>query len=614
MWLRKLSAWSPKEIWRFDVDEMNLPVRREQVRARIALYPTMLGSQVMLAPLLVWLMWDKVGHDTLLGWLMLVLGIHLAEFVRWLRARGLTDNMQDCRDWNVRFIVNTSFVAIIWGAGWVAMFVPGDLGYQALLICVAMGMAAGAVTINPIHRPSLFLYLILFLSPLIVRVAMEGDRPHLILAFMLLTYVTFLLNAGIKLMLTFETSLRQRFEKESLLHELRAREEEIAIALDTAEQANRAKSKFLATASHDLRQPLQALRLFTEALQDVAKEPESQRLAGQIGKSVNALVDMFDDLLDVSRLDAGIIQPRWQHFELFDLFDRLYVDFEPLAKAKGLTLQLPYCNEKGMNGSPCDVIVYSDPFLLERMMRNLVSNAIRYTDKGQVEVTCRCLPEEVEIAVQDTGIGIRPEVLPHIFEEYYQVDNPHRDRRKGLGLGLAIVRRVEELLGYRVEVESVPEQGSIFKFSLKEGDASVLARPYVITQSRQDVSNKVIALVEDDADIREFTVEIMQEWGCRVFAGESGAAVLRQLDKAALRPDLLVCDFRLPDNQTALDVMRQMRDYWGELPVLIVTGDTGPEALQAIQQSGASLLHKPIAPTRLRSMMFLAMQGAGKPQ
>lgn len=605
---------SLRNIWRFDIDETNLPIRREQVRARIAMYPTMIGSQLMVAVLLVWMMWDVVAHDTLLGWMALVYAAHLFELTSWWRNKAVVDDVNSCRKWDMRFKLHTTFAAAAWGVGWIVMFIPSDLGYQALLICVAMGMSAGAVTINPIYRPALFIYLGVLLSPLIVRVAMEGDSTHWILAFMLLTYVGFLLDSGIKLMFTFESSLRQRFEKVALLRELRIREEKIAIALEAAEQANRAKSKFLATASHDLRQPLQALRLFTEALQDVAKEPESQRLAGQIGKSVNALVDMFDDLLDVSRLDAGIIQPRWQHFELSDLFDRLYVDFEPLAKAKGLTLNLPYCNEKGMNDLQCEVVVYSDPFLLERMMRNLISNAIRYTDQGTVEVKCRCLPEVVEICVQDTGIGIGPEVLPYIFEEYYQVDNPHRDRRKGLGLGLAIVRRVEELLGYRVEVESVPGQGSSFKFSLKKGEASVLARPYVITQSRQDVSNKVIALVEDDADIREFTVEIMQEWGCRVFAGESGAEVLRQLDKAALRPDLLVCDFRLPENETALDVMREMREYWGDLPVLIVTGDTGAETLQAIQQSGASLLHKPIAPTRLRSVMFLAMQGTGKSQ
>jgi len=410
---------SLRNIWHFEIDETNLPIRREQVRARIAMYPAMLGSQAMVAVSLVWMMWDVVAHDTLLGWLALIYGVHLFELVGWWRAKDIVDDVSSCRRWDVRFKFHTTIVAAAWSLGWIVMFIPADIGYQALLICVAMGMTAGAVTINPVHRPSMFIYLGVLLTPLIVRVAMEGDGTHWILAFMLLTYVAFLLNSGIKLMFTFESSLRQRFEKEALLHELRIREEEIANALETAEQANRAKSKFLATASHDLRQPLQALRLFTEALQDVAKEPESQRLAGQIGKSVNALVDMFDDLLDVSRLDAGIIQPRWQHFELFDLFDRLYVDFEPLAKAKGLALDLPCCNASGMKLLQCNAIVYSDPFLLERMMRNLISNAIRYTDKGMVEVKCQCLPEKVDICVRDTGIGIRTEVLPHIFEEYY---------------------------------------------------------------------------------------------------------------------------------------------------------------------------------------------------
>ncbi len=490
------------------------------------------------------------------------------------------------------------------------MFVPGDIGYQALLICAALGFSAAGVTINPVHRPSLFLYLVLLLGPLIVRLAWEDDRQHWFLAFMLLVFIGFLLHSAIKLMQTFELSLRQRFEKEALLQTLRAREEETAAALETAELANKTKSRFLATASHDLRQPLQALRLFTEALQNIAKEPETLRLAGQIGKSVNSLVDMFDELLDVSRLDAGIIHPRWQHFALHDLFDRLYVDFTPLAQAKGLLLELPYnINNDGSCAESCDAVVYSDPFLLERMLRNLVSNAIRYTDSGHVRVQCQCTSTQLEIAVQDTGIGIRPEVMKQIFEEYYQADNPHRDRRKGLGLGLAIVRRVEELLGYHVKVESVPGQGSTFSFIVNQGDPEMLARPFIITQTRFNVDGKVIALVEDDPDIREFTAEVMQGWGCRVFSAANGAEVLKKLDMAAVRPDLLVCDYRLPDKQTALDVMRQMRECWGDLPVLVITGDTGAETLQAINKSGAILLHKPIAPTRLRSAMFMVMQG-----
>lgn len=594
---------------RFEVNETNLPVRREQVRARIAMYPAMVLPAILMAYLMVWIMWDVVAHEVLLGWLVVTNITQVFEMSQWWLFRKATHDVGQCRRWDARFKRNTSIGALAWGSAWVLMFVPGDLGYQALLICVVMGFTSAAVTINTLHRPSLLIYLFLVLAPLIARVAWENDQQHWFLAFMLTIYGGFLLGAAVKLMHTFELSLQQRFEKEALLYTLRVREEETARALEAAELANVTKSRFLATASHDLRQPLQALRLFTEALQDTAKDEQTAHLSKQIGKSVGALVDMFDDLLDVSRLDAGIIQPRMQHFALYDLFDRLYVDFAQLAQAKGLSLELPYNNNGEICGAECETVVFSDPFLLERMLRNLISNAIRYTDHGRVRVQCQCGNSQVEIAVQDSGIGIRPEVIKQIFEEYYQVDNPHRDRRKGLGLGLAIVRRVEELLGYHVKVESVPGKGSSFSFSVKKGDPSVLARPFIITQTRFDVGGKVIALVEDDQDIREFTAEIMQGWGCRVFAQATGAEVLRALDVAGVRPDLLVCDYRLPYNQTALSVMKQMREFWGDLPMLVVTGDTGAETLQAIQKSGASLLHKPIAPTRLRSAMYLVMQG-----
>ncbi len=597
------------DLLRFEINETNLPVRREQVRARITMYPTMIIPAMFMAWLLVWVMRNAVAHEALIAWLVMISITQIFELSQWWRFRSLTQDAEQCRRWDARFKRNTSIGALAWGSAWWVMFVPGDLGYQALLICVAMGFSAGGVTINPIHRPSLYLYLVLLLAPLIGRVVLENDEQHWFLAIMLLIYAGFLLQSASKLMHTFELSLQQRFEKEVLLYTLRMREEETAQALAAAELANMTKSRFLATASHDLRQPLQALRLFTEALQDTAKDKETTHLAKQIGKSVDALVDMFDDLLDVSRLDAGIIQPRMQHFALYDLFDRLYVDFGQLAQAKGLLLELPYNNDDEMCREHCPTVVYSDPFLLERMLRNLLSNAIRYTDHGRVRVKCQCTNSHVEIAVQDTGIGIRPEVMKQIFEEYYQVDNPHRDRRKGLGLGLAIVRRMEELLGYHIKVESEPGQGSSFSFSVKKGDKDVLARPFVITHTRYDVDGKVVALVEDDQDIREFTAELMQSWGCRVFAEADGAELLRKLDMAAVRPDLLVCDYRLPNNQTALDVMQQMREFWGDLPILVVTGDTGVETLQAIQQSGASLLHKPIAPTRLRSAMYLVMQG-----
>src|SRR5512135_378149 len=535
------------ELLRFEIDERNLPIRAEQIRARLASYPLMLGAEVVVAPLLVMLMWDRVAHGLLQAWLVLVYGVHAVEFYFWYRRHARAATVAQNRDWDRLFKTLTVLVGVVWGSAGVLMFVPGDLAYQALIICVMMGMAAGAATSNPFHPPSMFIYLSGMLLPLLGRLAWEGDGLHWILFGMLALFCVFVFKSALELIHTFEQSQQRRFENERLVGALVEREKETEAARQAAEQASQAKSKFLATASHDLRQPLQALRLFSEALQDTTKEPDSIRLAGQIGKSVNALVDMFDDLLDVSRLDAGIVEPRRQHFKLGALFDRVYGDFAPLAQAKGLHFELPICQTAACEQkSACSIVIYSDPFLLERMLRNLISNAIRYTDSGGVKLRCTCMPGKVGLEVVDTGIGIKAETLPHIFEEYYQADNPHRDRRKGLGLGLAIVRRIESLLECAVQVSSEPGKGSTFSFELPLGDSARLAQPFVMSHSRYDVSGKVVALVEDDQDIREMSSDLMEQWGCKVVAGEHVEDVIRKLDLAGWRPDLLVCDYRLP--------------------------------------------------------------------
>ncbi|HLP98862.1 MAG TPA: hybrid sensor histidine kinase/response regulator [Sideroxyarcus sp.] len=598
------------DLWRFEINEENLPVRAEQVRSRLAIYPLMLVSQLLLAPLLVLLMWDKVAHAVLQGWLAAAYGVHATEFYFWRSRQARQQDVAQNRDWSRLFRILTAMAALVWGSAWVLMYVPGDLAYQALLICVAMGMAAGAATSNPFHPPSFFIYLAGMTLPLLGWFVWENDTTHWILFAMLSMFITYVVTSAQGLIRSFELSQQRRLDNEKLVGALLERKKEAESSRNAAEQANQAKSKFLATASHDLRQPLQALRLFSDALQDTAKDRETVRLAGQIGKSVNALVDMFDDLLDVSRLDAGIVEPRKQHFTLSSLLDRLYGDFAPLAQAKNLSFQLPICTGGCGDHAECNVVIHSDPFLLERMLRNLVSNAIRYTDTGGVAVRCCCLPDKVELEVADTGIGIKAETLPHIFEEYYQADNPHRDRRKGLGLGLAIVRRIEGLLGNKVQVRSQPGFGSVFSFSVPLGDAVQLAEPFVITHSQYDLDGRVVALVEDDQAIREVAADLMEQWGCKVVAGEYAEDVMRKLDIAGLRPDLLVCDYRLPHGMTAIHVIKRMRELWGSgLPAVVLTGDTASETLHEIHGSGAILLHKPIAPVRLRAMMYFALHG-----
>ena len=337
-------------LFRFDIDDDNLPVRREQLRARIALYPTMIIPALVISWLLVWLMWESVPHAGLLGWLAVVNLVHVIELGQWGLRRDACETLNECRRWNRRFHWHTVSAGLVWGSAWLIMFVPGDLAYQVLLICVAMGFVSAAIAMNPMHPPSVLIYSFAQLLPLMLRLAWENDKPHWFLVLMLVVYLAVLLDAAKRLMVNFERLLRQRFEKAALLTELRQREEALAEALDQAEQANREKSRFLATASHDLRQPLQALRLFVEALQDAARSPEIERLGQQIGKSVDALGAMFDDLLDISRLDAGIIEPRCQHFHLHDLFDRLYVDFAALAQDKGMLLSMP-------SGDECDAVI-----------------------------------------------------------------------------------------------------------------------------------------------------------------------------------------------------------------------------------------------------------------
>lgn len=577
----------------FRINAENLPIRADQIRERLRFFPAMVGSQIILEPLTVGLLWNQASHTGLLVWLAVLLLMHCAEMWSWWKYRSVVQTVEQCRMWSRAFNVFSGVVGLMWGIA-VMYFFPVDLANQALLICVILGLSAGAVTMNPVYPPALYLFQSSILLPTVVRVAYEGDSVHWILAAMLALFAFVVVNSGRQLAKTFFISLCQRYENLFLVEQLTKEK-------SRAESASREKSRFLATASHDLRQPLQALMLFSDAIQEVAQEKETKHLSAQIGKSVNALVEMFDELLDVSRLEAGIVEVRWQNFELQSLLDRLYVDMAPLAQNKGLGFYMPIV----------DGVVYSDPFLLDRILRNLISNAIRYTDKGDVAVRCTPVAGGVRFAVIDTGIGIAPEALPHLFEEYYQVDNQHRDRRKGLGLGLSIVRRVEGLLGCKVEVKSEQGKGSEFSLVVQWGETEQLAQPFVLTHSRHDFRGVAVALVEDDSDIRQLIAGLMADWGCRVFEGEFAEDVMCEMDVAGQRPDLLVCDYRLPQGVTAVHVIECMRERWGNVPSLVLTGDTAAEVLQEIHASGAILLHKPIAPVRLRTMMHFALHGEG---
>ena len=361
---------------------------------------------------------------------------------------------------------------------------------------------------------------------------------------------------------------------------------------EKAERANLAKSKFLAAASHDLRQPLHALGLFASALNDRIKSPKDRLLVENINHSVNSLEELFNALLDISRLDAGIIKPKFQHLWINILMDKLLTDFKTLAERKGINIQ--------MDGP--DVVVHSDPALLETILRNLVSNAIRYTKSGEVKVTWSIDGSQVCVEVHDTGIGIAESDKENIFQEFLQLNNPERDRSRGLGLGLAIVKRLSGLLKSNISLQSKIGSGSVFRFNIPLGDASLILNDDASGKENIEVDTALLVLViDDEPSIRKAMTVLLKTWGHEVVAVSSLSEALQE---NKLKPDAIIADYRLINEKTGIEAIQSIHRLWGKgIPALIVTGDSAPELLREAQSSGYAFMHKPVNSAKLRAFL-----------
>jgi signal transduction histidine kinase/ActR/RegA family two-component response regulator len=360
------------------------------------------------------------------------------------------------------------------------------------------------------------------------------------------------------------------------------------------ESANQAKSRFLAAASHDLRQPMHALGLFIAQLRARIHEPETLALVGKVESAVTALQELLDALLDISRLDAGVVSPTPVDFRLQPLLTRLDVAFAPQAERKGVRLR----------AAPTRLAVQSDPVLLERILLNLLANAVRYTGQGAILLGCRRRGDHARIEVWDTGVGIAPEHRDAIFQEFYQVSNPERDRAKGLGLGLAIAARLARLLGSRIDVRSYPGKGSVFAIELPVGVARAEVEAASTFALTEVLPGARVLVVDDDALVRDAMASVLAQWGCRVAMAANGDEAVALLGGEGGTPDAVLCDYRLPNGETGVDVIARLRAAASrEIPAALITGDTAPERLREARQAGHALLHKPVHPAKLRALL-----------
>jgi signal transduction histidine kinase len=362
------------------------------------------------------------------------------------------------------------------------------------------------------------------------------------------------------------------------------------------DEANRAKSRFIAAASHDLRQPLHALGLFVARLQGRVKAAERSRIVEQIDASVAAMNELFNDLLDMSKLDSGVLAPNISEFPIAQLLERTESTFSAAARKKGLSLRI-------VRNSAW---VRSDFILLERILLNLVSNAVSYTARGKVVVGCRLRGRHLRIDVFDRGPGIPEDEHISIFREFYQIGGPQRERQGGMGLGLAIVDRLCRLLKHEIDLASALGKGSRFSVLVP----SVTARALIVEPkdsvhpTPDSIGGKLVVVIDDDPLVLDSTGGLLRSWGCHVLTVGSARVALAGLAECNQSPDLIISDYQLSDDQTGIEAIEELRKSLNlPIPAFLISGDTAPERMREARTSGYHLLHKPVRPRALRAML-----------
>ena len=515
------------------------------------------------------------------GMMLASVATHMVLRARYFRAVS-PDAMWAA--WLRRFTAIAFIEGVVWGIGALWLTSAHDLSQELLLVTISIVMASGAITVFQANLPTYLFYFFPTMVPHLGIMVVNPYPLHLLMALLLAVYL-------IAMPMIARSSHRQ------LVENLRLRFENIDIAEDLrqqkafAEEANLAKSRFLAAASHDLRQPIHALNLFVGAMRCREMDIDLREMVEHIAGSVTAMDDLFAALLDISKLDAAAMLPRFEPIAIAPLLARLCSDHTADSAAKSIRLTLV----------PSVAIVWSDAVMLERTLRNLISNAVRYTDRGRVLVGCRSRGKHLAIEIWDTGRGIDVSQHERIFEEFYQIDNPERDRSKGLGLGLAIVRRMTALLKAKLTFTSRPGIGSLFRLEIPmatdQHPAIVAAPPPVAV-----CTDGLILVIDDEAAIQVAMSIALRGWGYEVIAAGSGDEIRKRIVEESRRPDLIVCDYRLRAGESGTEVIASLRsDYNHDIPALLITGDTAPGRISDAMLSGLPLLHKPVTEDGLRA-------------
>jgi len=579
-------------------DEEMLPdtVQSLYRQTGVALAGHLLGAVVVIG-----LFYGTAPTPVLTTWSGLFAAIWVLRLVTLRRYSTSQHTEEDARRWLRWWDLGALASGAAWGAAVWLLYPEGRAHQQVALLIIAYSYCVGSIPLLATQYRTFLAFISLSFVPTILRLATLGDPDNLTLAGVI--FLTYLMTAllGRAYRNTFDGVIHLKVRTERLAAQLRVEKGVAEAARREAETANRAKTQFFAAASHDLRQPLHAMGLFAEALRGKSRgNDEVTHLVNSINSSVDALEGLFGELLDITKIDSGGVEAQAEHFVLREMFQRLRLQYEPTAFEKGLALRF-----RGDHHA-----VYADPVLVDRVVRNLLSNAIRYTEDGGVLVGARVRGTQVLVQVWDTGMGIPLDEQPRIFDEFYQVHGRMplpTQQAKGLGLGLAIVQRLARLMGASLSLRSEPGHGSVFALTLPLGKAPRATSP-PLGAARPvlglTLDHRHVVVIEDEPAVRESLVLLLRSWGASVDVFETLDAVQAWVKTGPAAPDLAIVDYRLPAGHTGIEALQALRDgFTVPVPAIVVTGSTMTGHEDESSTHDFHLLIKPVAPNKLRAMI-----------
>ena len=539
----------------------------------------------LIAVAIIYVSLEASRHPYLKAWALTMSALTLIRAAVWYYYHIRPYNHTNIKVRSLVLLIFVSLSGFLWGVAGISFINISSSFESMILMLVIAGLVSGALVSLASVLAVYILYATLLLLPVGLYLILQDDLTLITLGASIYIFLLANILMSFNVERAIINSIILKDDNRKLIAQLIEQK-------DIAEKSNLEKSKFLAAISHDLRQPLHAMGLFIDGLQPYVSE-SGKKVLGKVHDSSRALKNLFNSLLDLSRLDAGVVKPYLEDFSLVPFLQKIVDEFASQAKMKGLYLEVNLC-ETG---------VQSDPVLLERVIRNLLANAIQYTDTGRILLENSIDGDLVTIRIQDEGRGIPEEELDNIFSSYHQLDNAERDRNKGVGLGLSIVRHICVLLSIPIQVDSRVGHGSSFSIKVPVVE-QVQEKQKKPKKVKWDLQGQFIVVIDDEQDVRAATKQMLESWGCDTITAKSCEEALEKLVTKSSRPTVLIADYRLV-GENGIEVIAEIRRHYGHnIAAMIITGDTTADFSGEAKQHDLLVLHKPISPAELRTAIY----------